>query len=371
MKARTMAASVAVAALAVTLTSGPAQAHRSPHPPKPPVSHAKTLATGLASPLKVAFGNNGSFVVAESFAGQLTRISRAGKKSSLYSAPGHEIAGASTGNGKTYFFDNDPGNNPEGPPTELLPALLKSIDHRGNVRTLADMSKYEGKHNPDGKTVYGVRYASTECLALAPYMQSTGELYSHPFSSAPARSGVYVGDAGANVILHVDKRGKTSLVKKLAPEQVKLTPAVIASLDEMGMKVPGCMAGLNYYAQPVPTDIEVKGSWLYYTVLPGVPGESASAGKAYRMNLHSGRTQTLATGLSGPTGIAVSARGTVYVGQLFGEGVVRLDRGKKTKVLDAVMSGDVEIRGKTLAVTTMVLAEPPAGGSLVTGRIRW
>lgn len=371
MKARTLAAAVAAAAMAVTLTSGPAQAHRSPQPPKPPVTNVKTVATGLASPLKVAFGPHGSYVVAESFAGQLTRISKTGKKTNLYTAIGHEIAGASTGNGKTYFFDNDPGNNPEGPPTELLPALLKSIDHRGNARTLADLSKYEGKHNPDGKTVYGVRYASKACLVQAPYMRSMGELYSHPYSSTPSRSGVYVGDAGANVILHVNKRGKTSLVKKLAPERVKLTPAVIAGLDEMGMKVPDCMAGLNYYAQPVPTDIEVKGSWLYYTVLPGAPGESASVGKAYRMHLRSGRTETLATGLSGPTGIAVSDRGTVYVGQLFGEGVVRLDRGKKTKVLDAVMSGDVEIRGNKMAVTTMVLADPPAGGSLLSMRIRW
>ena len=159
-------------------------------------------------------------------------------------------------------------------------------------------------------------------------------------------------------------------MKKLPAEPVKINAAVVAALAGMGFTVPDCALGLTYYAQPVPTDIEVKGNWLYYTVLPGVPGELVSAGKAYRMNLRTHRTETLATGLSGPIGIAVSHSNTVYVGQLFGDGVVKVDRMKKTKVLDAVLSGDVEIRGNRMAVTTNVLAPPPDGGSLLTARIR-
>ncbi|GAA4360472.1 ScyD/ScyE family protein [Paeniglutamicibacter cryotolerans] len=371
MKPRTIAASIAAAALAVTLTSAPAQAHRQPHPPNPPVSHVKTLASGLASPLKVAFGPHGSYLVAESFIGKLTRISASGKKSTMYSAPGHEIAGVSYRSGTTYFFDNEQGDNPEQPPTELLPALLKTIDQRGKVRTVADLSVFEKKYNPDRKTVYGVRKASKACLAQAPEFGNTAEVYSHPYSSTATRNGLYVGDAGANTILHVNKRGKVSLVKALPAEPIKITAAVAAAFAEMGAVVPNCMLGLTYYAQAVPTDVDVRGDWLYYTVLPGVPGEGLSTGKAYRMNLRSHHTQTLATGLSAPTGIAVSGTGGAYVSQLMGDGVVKLDRGRKITVLKAPMTGDVAISGKRMAVTTNVMADPPEGGSLVTAKIRW
>ena len=54
---------------------------------------------------------------------------------------------------------------------------------RGNSVQLADLSFFEVSHNPDGKTVYGVRDARAACLAQAPYLEQLGEAYSRPKSS--------------------------------------------------------------------------------------------------------------------------------------------------------------------------------------------
>lgn len=367
MKFRSIAALAAASALTVTLSITPAQAHSNKHgqhSPRPPVSDVKTLTVGLVSPLKVAFGPNGSMLVAESFMGQLTSVSKTGAKSVIASAPGTEIAGVSYADGTTYYFQNSSAG-----PGIPGPAELKTI-RNGKTRTVTDLLKFEKKHNPDAKTIYGVRDAKPSCLAQAPQLQSKGEMYSHPYSTAPSRNGLYVGDAGANTILNVSRHGKVTLVKALPAEPVKITKEIQAEGDANGMIVPDCMLGLTYYAEPVPTDIEVVGNWLYYTVLPGLPGESASAGKAYRVHLKSHRTELLAKGLSAPTGIAVDNRGRVYVSELMGAGVSMLSHGKKTTVLPAMMATDVEIGGRTLAVTTNALVDPPATGNLMTARIR-
>lgn len=307
-------------------------------------------------------------MVAESFAGQLSSFSAQGVKTTVVNAPGQEIAGVSYKDGNTYYFNNDQGAGPE-PGAELLPARLMRIDKRGETTQLADLSVFEGSHNPDGQTVYGVRDASPDCLAQAPYLQSLGEVFSHPYSSAPAANGVYVGDAGANTIVHVSNKGHVRLVKTVPAEAITIDASVVAVATEMGMTIPSCMLGLKYYAQAVPTDVEVKGNWLYYTILPGVPGESLGVGKAYRMNLSSGHTQLLAQGLSAPTGIAVDRNNNVYVAQLMGEGVSLVKHGKSSTVLPAMMTSDVEVRGQTMAALINALDETN-GGSLVTKRIR-
>ncbi|WP_269939170.1 ScyD/ScyE family protein [Arthrobacter sp. HY1533] len=365
-----IAAIAAACTFALTVSAGPALAqsgnrpgHGNHHP-----SPVTEVASRLISPLKVAFGPRGSLLVAESFAGQLSSFSASGAKTTLVNAPGQEIAGVSYANGTTYYFNNDQGAGPE-PGAELLPARLMAMDHGGNIRQIADLSVFEGQNNPDGSTVYGVRDAAPECLAQAPYLQALGEVFSHPYASAPASNGVYVADAGANALLHVSDSGRVKLVRALPAEPVVIDAAFVAIATEMGMAVPECMMGLNYYSQAVPTDVEVNGQWLYYTVLPGVPGEALGQGKAYRTNLNSGTTQLLAQGLLAPTGIAVDRTNNVYVAQLFGDGVSVLKNGKATNVLPAAMVSDVEISGTTMAALTNALNEQ-TGGSLVRMGLR-
>jgi hypothetical protein len=364
-----IAAAAAAGVLAIAVAAGPAAAHQgSHHAKKHHPTPATVVASQLISPLKVAFGPKGSYLVTESFAGKLTSISAKGVKTTVVSAPGQEIGGVSHRDGTTYYLNNDQGTGPE-PGAELLPARLMSIDHRGNTRQIADLSVFEGAHNPDGKTVYGVRDAAPACLAQAPYLQSAGEVFSHPYASAPVNGGVYVADAGANSILHVTDTGKVKLAKVLPAEPITIDAQVVAMGAGMGMDIPQCMVGLRYYAQAVPTDITLSGQWLYYTVLPGVPGESLGVGKAYRMNVHSGTTQLVAQGLAAPTGIAVDGKNNVYVAQLFGDGVSVVKNGKATTVLPAAMAADVAVRGTTLAAVTGALDEEN-GGSLVTMRLR-
>lgn len=366
MKFRALAAVAAASALTVTLSVTPAQAHTNHHPPAPDISNVKTLAADLGGPLKVAFGPHGNILVAESMAGQLTSISRSGKKTTLVSAPGMEIAGVSYARGTTYYFENA-GSGGEEPPPGATPALLKTLDHRGKTRTVTDMAAFEKKHDPDGKTVYGVRDVSKKCLAQAPELRKTGEVYSHPYSSLPAHRGLYVGDAGANSILHVNHRGKVSLVKAVPAEPIIITSAMQDEAVANGLNIPDCMLGHNYWAEAVPTDIAIRGNWLYYTVLPGAPGESISKGKVYKMNLHTQRTHLVASGLSAPTGIALDRRGNVYVAELFGGGIARIDKGKAVTVLPADLASDVAIRGHRLIISTDVLTP---SGKLVTARIR-
>lgn len=365
MKFRTVAAVAAASALTVTLCGTPSQAHNN-NPTAPIISNVKTLAQGLAGPLKVAFGPNGNILVSEDFSGQLTSVSPNGTKTNLVNAQGKEIVGVSYARDTTYYFENAGSTGAE-PPPGATPALLKSIDKRNKIRTITDITEFEKKHNPDGNTVYGVRDATKSCLAEASWMQSTGELYSHPFSSVPTRNGVYVGDAGANTILHVNNHGKVSLVKALKAEPITVTEAVQDLAKEMGLSVPECMLGHTYWAQPVPTDITIKGNWLYYTVLPGVPGESLSSGKVYKMNLHTKKTQVVATGLSAPTGIALDKRGNVYVSELFGGGVARIVNGHAVTVLPAQMASDVAIHNNKLITGTEALTP---SGKLVTATIK-
>lgn len=375
MRLRSLAASTAAAALAITLTSGPALAHSDRggdhgHGPYPPsTSRIVDIADGLTSPLKVAFGPHHSYLVAESMAGMLTRVDAWGNKRTLVSAPGKEIAGVSYRHGTTYYTQNDQEENPgEEPPSTLLPAKLKSLDHHGRTRTLADLSIFEKRHDPDGDTVYGVRRISQSCLAQAPFLQSKGEVFSHPYSTAPTRHGVYVGDAGANDILHVSNRGHVKLVKRIPAEPITIDDAVVAAAAGMGMTVPDCAKGLTYWMQAVPTDIEVRGHWLYYSVLPGAPGELLGHGKVYRMNLHSGRTQLLASGLQAPTGVAVDSRGTVYVSELFGNRISRIGHHGTTTLATPEMPADIEVSGRTMIAVTEALME--TGGKLVRLRVR-
>lgn len=205
--------------------------------------------------------------------------------------------------------------------------------------------------------MYGVRDVSKKCLAQAPYLRSMGEMYSHPYSSVPARNGLYVGDSGA----------KVSLVKSIPAGPIHITNAVQAAGAKMGMVVPDCMLGHTDWAQPVPTDITAKGKWLQFTVLPGVPGETKSVGKVYTMNLHTKMTYIVATGLNAPTGIARDSKGNVFVTELFGGGVAKTAKGKAQTVLPAVMASHVAIRNHRLIASTESLMP---SGSLVSARIK-
>lgn len=124
-----------------------------------------------------------------------------------------------------------------------------------------------------------------------------------------------------------------------------------------------CAAVRNIQRSP----ITVKGNWLDYTVLPGVPGESLSKGKVDKVNLHTKKTQVVATGLSGPTGIALDRKGNVYVSKLFGGGIAKIVKGHAVTVLPAVLASDVAIHNNKLVASAEALTP---SGKLVTATIK-
>ncbi|NVN00666.1 ScyD/ScyE family protein, partial [Arthrobacter sp. SDTb3-6] len=264
-----------------------------------------------------------------------------------------------------------PGNKHQPGPVTNIASQLNSPLKLASGREIADLNGVRGANNPDGATVYGVRDAMPACLAQAPGLQSAGGTFSHPYSSGPVAGGVYVGDAGANTILFVTDAGAVSLVKALPAEPVTVDARFAALAAEMGMPVPDCMLGLDYWAEAVPTSRAMSGQWLYYKVLPGAPGMELGYGKAYRMNVRSGTTQLLAEGLAAPTGIAVDKDNNVHDSQLMGDGVVEVKNGTATTVLPAMMSSDVAVTGSTLVALANAFDEVNEGnggngGNLVT-----
>ncbi len=130
MKFRAFAAVAAGALLATTLNVVPAQAGgSSSHDSTATVKNVATLIDGLTGPLRVAHGPGGNILVAESFAGLLSSVSPNGTKKVFASSPGNELAAVSYTGGTTYYFENLAA--PAEDPTALAPALLKTIDKKG------------------------------------------------------------------------------------------------------------------------------------------------------------------------------------------------------------------------------------------------
>ena len=156
----TLVACLAVAAMLVP--ASPAAADDSPSTPE-------VLAEGLVSPLRLAIGTNKTVLVAQTFAGTLSRIEddddHERTTTDVYTNPGWSVGGVET-RGKTTFFVESLGAGGGDP--DALEGYLKSINARGEVRTVADLATLERNSNPDGFQHYGFGPdASAECLAQA------------------------------------------------------------------------------------------------------------------------------------------------------------------------------------------------------------
>jgi hypothetical protein len=289
MKSRTrtsvVALAAAVSALGVTTVAPPALAHGHPAP-------AKVIASGLNGPFGIQSVGRHGFVVAEADAGQVTLVSRSGHKRVIFSgAPGVDGVAAS----RHHVFGLTGGGNETGtpPPGTLPSASVIRSDWRGrHVKPIADLLKYEQTHNPDGQ----------------PFLKPDGTPYedsvSNPFSMNLSRFGLLVADGGANDVLKVNPR--TGHIRTFfVPPTVKDVPACLEPGAQVQEGVVGC--------DPVPTGIAVRGGSVYVSTLGAeVPG----AGRVYKLNGRTGHVQRVWKGLTAPTGIAVSPRGTIYVSEV-------------------------------------------------------
>ena len=362
-RTRIVAVTAALALAATTAAIVPAGQAAAP-------SH-RTLAKGLVSPLTAAVDDNGTAYVTQNFAGLLTKV-RPGKKPKVIYASknGHEVGGVSVFHGKVVFTET--ANDAQGNPAK---SWVKWIAPSGKVRTLANIRAYENRRNPDKKITYGVRGISSECAKDWPTDKAGPPTYrglpdSHPYATLQTDEGtVFVADAAMNAVLAISPRGRIRTLAVTPAVPVKITPELASR-----MGLPACVVGKTYYGESVPTDLALKRGRLLVTTEGGGLGEQMPLGSVSRLSLRTHRLTKVVGGLYGPVGIATNARGDIFVSQLFGNKISRINNGtRKVRTFGKVQQpAAVEWTRRGLYATVHVLAGPseenpntPPGGKLI------
>src|SRR5690606_8336302 len=145
-------------------------------------------------------------------------------------------------------------------------------------------------------------------------------------------------------ILEVRLDGSIRAVAVLPPQQLEVTQELA---DAQGL--PPCVVGHSFGFEPVPTDVEVgPGGMLYVTTLPGGPEDPSlgARGAVWKVNPRTGAFQRIASGLAGPTNLAIGRSG-IYVTELFANRVSVLRHGQPVPVLELTEPAAIEaFRGK-------------------------
>lgn len=301
-------------AAAVSFVAVPADAHTSPHS----LHVVKTLSSDFVGPLQFAVSGRNVFV-ADSFTSTLSLI---GRSTPLATGPdpstGGDLAGVAVDPRRHALAYTT--NNGDHSVTKL------TIWQPGHKPVVADLSGFERRHNPDHVNQYGVKNPSkcvTDALTAAGFPVSyRGIVDSHAYSVASLGDGNWaVADAGGNDILKVDRHGRVSLITVLPSQPLKVSAELAA-----GLGLPGCVVGITYRFEPVPTDIEIGPHGVrYVTTLPGGPeGAGAVPGSVYQLDRW-GHPTRIATGFAGATNLAITPRGDIYVAEI-GTGTLSLVR---------------------------------------------
>jgi hypothetical protein len=318
------------------------------------------LVSGLAGPLQLALGSDGTLYVGEDFAGQLTKVTKQGRRSVLVATDGAEVAGVDARGQGTLVWTTSAGASEESSATSS--ALMRALPN-GRTSQVADLFQYEQQHNPDSINSYGFSGVSAECKAsLPPFIPNGGDPYAgqldtHPYSVVTVPGGWVVGDAAGNDLLKVGANGSVSTLAIL-PGQ----PVVISEEAAGELGLPECAVGATYTAEPVPTDVELgPDGMLYVSTLAGEP----APGSVYRVNPSTGAATRLATGLVGATNLAVAPDGTVYVAELFADRVSALVGGSAVEVASLPQPAALEWSNGKLYASQFALGGPD-GGQVVT-----
>lgn len=300
----------------------------------------RTIAEGLLTPLKLAVTDHGKAYVSQNFAGELTKISRNGTKTTFASAPGEEVGGVEEHDGTVWWTTTGEGS-----------AKLFSQSPGGEPQQLADLYEHESTENPDAGTTYGFRDLPQSCadqFSADNPASYTGIVDSHPYATlvTDQRHKTYIADAAANAILKVGRHGRVTTTALLPAVP---TVATAEALKAQGL--PECAAGHKYWFEFVPTDVEEGADgWLYVTSLPGGPEDDSlgARGAVYKVDPRSGHVKKVAGGFVGAVDLALLPDGTIAVAELFGgdegQGQVTLVKGRSShrRVLDLKSPAAVE-----------------------------
>lgn len=316
------------------------------------------LASGLAGPLQLSVGSDGTIYVGQDFSGTLSKISH-GKTSTVFQAPdGAEVAGVDARGAGTLVFTTTSGASEESSATA---SSLVSALPNGRTKQLADLYLWEHQHNPDSINTYGFSGLSDACKAEwtgeIPNDPYDGQLDTHPYSVVTVPGGWVVGDAAGNDLLKVTPNGRVSTLTVLPGQPVPITAA-----DTEAYGLPACAAGSTYTAEPVPTDVELgPDGMLYVSTLSGDP----APGSVYRVNPTTGAFTQIATGFVGATNLAVAPDGTVYVAELFADRISKVSGGGPVPVASIPQPAALEWSNGRLIASQYALGGPD-GGQVVT-----
>lgn len=358
----TSALAAATAALLVAgASAGPAAAHGKPYPPPPPPT-PEVVADGLAGPLSFDVTARGDIYVGQAFAGLLTKIPRDAARFDIVSVAPTEVAAVSV-NQRVVTWAERVGDGP------VVESSVLYRRYPGGARSSVDVLAYETATNPDAVNTYGIQGLDPDCAAtvppeLAPFLLPyTGGVDSHAYNSVTVGDVTYVADAGSNVIFAVTAAGEISTAAVLPPTPIPLTAEMAA-----GFGLDPCVAGHEYWAEPVPTDVEVgPHGMLYVTSLPGGAEDDSlgSNGRVYKVDPATGSVDLVASGLLGATNLAVAPGGTIYVTELFAGRLSKVSPyGKVTTVAELTEPAAVEYARGRLYVSTQVFGN----GTIVTLR---
>jgi hypothetical protein len=242
------------------------------------------VAQGLSDPRQVS-ESGGSFYVAESGLNQVSRVVKVGGARTTVLAGVANTQGAVRVDGKIYA-----ASGAAGPGGQEVAASRRIYAAKAGKkpRSFANLLAYEQRVNPDNQT------------------QGTGpddDTLSNPYfvvrSKVPGGF-LLAADAGANDVLAVSKKGRTSTF--FVPPTV--TTGACATTEQNSDAGPSC--------DPVPTGLAYGPGGLLY--ISALTSEVAGQGRVYVVDKSAKLVKTL-TGFSGPTGVAVGTDGSVYVSE--------------------------------------------------------
>jgi hypothetical protein len=251
-----------------------------------------------------------------------------------------------------------------------------SIVRKGHKRLDVDLWAFEQKHNPDGNVTYGVEnptQAVVDCLKpLGAPVTYKGMKDSHAYSVKAVKGGWVVADAAANDLLFVDDKGHVKVLAVLPRQGFTFTAATAKAGG-----LPPCVAGVTYYFESVPTDVELgHDGALYLTTLPGGPESPGLArGSVYRFTLTSHHLRRIAGGFNLATNLAVTPSGRILVTELGAGRISVVYRGRPERVINLAGAVAVEFRDHVLYASTLGPTDdegnPTGPGSVVSIKVRW
>lgn len=327
------------------MVCAPALALAPPALAQPGTPH-EVLADGLVGVLDLAVARDGTVYVSESLVGRLTEVSTTGATRTVLEGP---VGGVdATGRGTLTVTLSAP---PEAG-TDAQFSVAR-VTPRGDLRETGSLIAHEEAQNPDAGASYGFLAAGQGCLdQAAPFGLGgyTGIVESNPFGVLVDGGSRYVADAAANSVVRVGATGRTETVAVLPPLDVPFTEEIRQGLlaqappgEELPPDTLLACVGETYTAEPVPTDVE-RGpdGALYVSSLPGFP-EAPGTGAVYRVDPRTGSVQRLHDGFHGAVDLAVGADGEVYVAELFGGRLTRVDTSGEREHVELPSPGAVEV----------------------------